>query len=120
VSVKRVDEHAERQVALELRRRAMQDDQSPSLGLAPQLREKARLADPRLALDHDVRRDALLELAERLRELRQLGLTPDDMFAWSRMATLSGAKAAVHLRHLRQRTVEERRDAPLVFGRGLA
>jgi hypothetical protein len=80
VCVERVDQHAEGEVALELRRRAVEDDESASFSLPPQFGKQERLSDPRLSLDHDVRRGALLEVVKRLPEEPNLGLTPDDLF----------------------------------------
>ncbi len=53
VGVERVDPDAERQVALELGRRAAEHEVPALLGAFAQLAEQARLADPGLALDRD-------------------------------------------------------------------
>ena len=55
VGVERVDPDAERQVALELGRRAGEHEVAALLGAAAQLGEQPRLADARLALDRDAR-----------------------------------------------------------------
>ena len=87
VRIERVDPDAERQVALELRRRAGEHEEAALLGAAAQLGEQVRLADARLALDRDAGRRPGRQRVERRVELLELGLAPDRCgaeFDWHR------------------------------------
>ena len=76
VRVERIRPDAERQLALELRRRAREDQAAPVLGTAPQLGEQARLADPGLALDGEAGGASPVQRVERQLELCELVVAP--------------------------------------------
>ena len=77
VCVHRIGPHAERHLALELRRRASKDETALLLRPVAHLCEQVGLADPRLALDGDACRRRRIEGRERIVELLQLRLTSD-------------------------------------------
>ncbi len=77
VGVQRVGPDAERQVALELGRRAREHQAAALLGAPAQLAEQARLPDPRLALDGDAAGAPVAERLQRRVDLRELRLAPD-------------------------------------------
>ena len=77
VGVERVDPDAVGEVALELGGGAREDEVALRLGPLAQLAQEPRLADPRVAGDGQARQAILLEGAERLPELLELGLPPD-------------------------------------------
>src|SRR5215210_9335340 len=94
VLLERVDEHPERQVSLELRRRAGEDEVPGRLGLAGELAEQARLADPWLADEHDRRRAALVELGQKITERAELGGASDEMLGNSHICDTHDRSAA--------------------------
>ena len=77
VGVEGIDPDAVGEVALELRGRAREDEVPLRLGPLAQLAQEAGLADPRVAGDGQAREAILVERAERLPELIELGLPPD-------------------------------------------
>ena len=77
IGVEGIDPDAVGEIALELRGRAREDEVALRLGPLAQLAEQARLADPRVAGDGEAREAILVERAERLPELIELGLPPD-------------------------------------------
>jgi hypothetical protein len=64
VLVQRVDEHGERQVVLELRRRPEEDEVPAGLGASGKLPQEPRLADPRFARHLNHARTASIELVQ--------------------------------------------------------
>jgi hypothetical protein len=76
VLVQRVYEDRERQLTLELRRRAPEDKVPAQLSTSCKLAEQTRLADPRLAHDLDCGRRASVELIERLLERLEFAGAP--------------------------------------------
>jgi hypothetical protein len=78
VVVERIDEHGERQVALELRRRPAQDEVTASVRARRELPEQPRLADPGLADQLDRARATAIELVEGPLESLELVGTPDE------------------------------------------
>ena len=89
VGVERVDPDAERQVALELRRRAGEHQAPRLLGVATKHGEQMRLADARLALHRDAGGRAGGQAVERRAQLLELELAPDGP---------SGARVDTHVR----------------------
>jgi hypothetical protein len=78
VGVERIDPDAVGEVALEFRSRAREDEVALRLGPFAQLAQQARLADPRVAGDGQAREAVVVQRAERLPELIELGLPPDE------------------------------------------
>jgi hypothetical protein len=78
VGVERIDPDAVGEVALELRSRAREDEVALRLGPFAQLAQQTRLADPRVAGDGQAREAVVVQRAERLPELIELGLPPDE------------------------------------------
>ena len=81
VLVERVDEHPEREILLQLRRRPRQDEMSESVGLDGELGEQARLADAGLTHQLDGHRVALAELGDEPVERPKLGGRPTNCSA---------------------------------------
>ncbi len=79
VLVERVDEHPERQVALQLGGAPGKHELPPLVRARGQLAEQAGLADPGLADQFQGSRAAPPEPVERLVERRQLGGAPDEV-----------------------------------------
>ena len=79
VLVERVDEHPERQVALQLGGAPGEHELPPLVRARGQLAEQAGLADPGLADQFQGSRAAPPEPVERLVERRQLGGAPDEV-----------------------------------------
>jgi hypothetical protein len=77
VFIQRVDEHRERQVVLELRRRAGQDQVPARAGAGGGLAQQRGLADPRFARELDRGGAAPVELAEDLLERGELARSAD-------------------------------------------
>ena len=77
VGVEGIDPDAVGEVALELRGRAREDEVPLRLGPLAQLAQEAGLADPGVAGDGEAGEAILVEGAERLPELIELGLPPD-------------------------------------------
>ena len=78
VLVERVDEHPERQVALELGRAAREHDVAALVRAGGELGQQPRLADPRLADQLERSRTPALELARALIERFELGGAADE------------------------------------------
>ena len=98
VLVERVDEHAERQVGLELGRRAREHQVPALVGGARELGQQPRLADPGLARDLE-RGEALpLEPGQRLLERPDLGGAPDERLRGERHAGASINERAGEIR----------------------
>src|SRR5262249_20806097 len=72
VLVQRVHEDGERQLSLELRRRAREDEGPPPLSASPELRQQTRLPDPWLACQLECYGSAVVELVEQLLERGEL------------------------------------------------
>ena len=79
VLVERVHEDRERQVALELRRRAGKDEPSVLVGGVRELSEETCLADPGLPDESDRGGDPLIDLAEHLVERAELLGAADEL-----------------------------------------
>ncbi len=79
VLVESVYEDPERQVLLELRSRAGEDQMSTCVRLVGELGEQACLADPGLADEHDRRRGALFERGQEIAKRAKLDGTSDEM-----------------------------------------
>ena len=79
VLVERVHEDRERQVALELGRRAGEHEVPRASGASGELGQQAGLADSRLADEQDRGRAALVELGQRPIERAQLLGAPDEV-----------------------------------------
>ena len=79
VLVERVHEDRERQVALELRRRAGKDEPSVLVGGMRELSEETCLADPGLPDEGDRGGGPLIDLAERLVERAELLGAADEL-----------------------------------------
>ena len=79
VLVEGVDEDPERQIPLELRRGAGEDELTAPVGALRELGEQARLADAGLADELDRAGEALLEICEQLVERVELRGTPDEL-----------------------------------------
>jgi hypothetical protein len=77
VGVERVRPHAERHLALELRRRPSEHEAAPVLGAPAQLGEQPRLADPGLALQGHAGRHPVIQRIQRRPEPLELGIAPD-------------------------------------------
>ena len=90
VLIKRIHEHRERQVALELRGRPEEDELPAQLGARRELPQQPRLADPGLPHQLDSARAASIELVEALLESIELVRTPDDALAKQGHAPPSG------------------------------
>jgi hypothetical protein len=78
IRVERVDEHAERQLALELGAGARQHDVTALVGAHTQLGQQPRLAYPWLSLDADAGGRAAVQRVQRRVQPRQLLVAPDD------------------------------------------
>ena len=74
----RVLPDAERQLALEFRRPAVEHEVSPRFRACPELVEQPRLADPAFARERDHRAAPALELIERLVDGRDLRAPPEE------------------------------------------
>jgi hypothetical protein len=79
VLVERVDEQPVRQVILELRRAALEDEHATDVGKLAQLGEQAGLADARLARQHHGRGVAVGQSVQRIGERRDLGVAVDEV-----------------------------------------
>ena len=79
VLVEGVDEDPERQIPLELRRGACEDELTAPVDALRELGEQAGLADAGLADELDRAREALLEIGEQLVERVELRGTPDEL-----------------------------------------
>jgi hypothetical protein len=79
VLVDRVDEDRERQVALELGRRAREDEVSLGVCAGGELSQETRLSNARLADKQDCGRAALIELGQDSIERAQLLGAPDEV-----------------------------------------
>jgi hypothetical protein len=79
VLVERVDEDRERQIALELGRRAQKDEVSLRIRASGELGEEARLSDARLADEQDRGRPSPIELGQDSIQRAQLLGAPDEM-----------------------------------------
>ena len=79
VLVERIDEHAERQVALELGCAAREHEPAARVGSGAQLLEQRRLPDPRLADDFEHGRSVPRELGQHRLQRLELGGAPDDL-----------------------------------------
>ena len=78
IGVEGVDPDAVGEIALELGGGAREDEAPLRLGPLAQLAQEPGLADPRVAGDGQAREAILVERAERLPELIELGLPPDE------------------------------------------
>ncbi len=78
VRIERVRPDAEREIALELRRHAVEHQAPLLLRAVAELREQARLADAGLTLDRHARRPPAHEHAQHRVELGKLGVASDD------------------------------------------
>jgi hypothetical protein len=74
-----VDENRERQIALELRRRACEDEVSSGICASGELGQETRLADARLADEQDCVRAALIEFGQDSIEQAQFLGAPDEV-----------------------------------------
>jgi hypothetical protein len=104
VRVERIRPDAERQLALELRGGAGEDEVLALVGERPQLREQARLADARLAVDGQPPGTARLEVVERAGQLRELRVAPEkrssaEVVRGGRPPTLRRRSGDLHLAH---------------------
>src|SRR5215203_1448389 len=79
VLVEGVDEDGERQVALELRRAARQDEQAAPVRARAQLGQQAGLADAWFPRQLERARTSVLELDERLLQQAEFGGAPDEL-----------------------------------------
>jgi len=77
VGVEGIDPDAVGEIALELGGGAREDEEPLRLGPVAQLAQEAGLADPGVPGDGEAREAILVEGAERLPELIELGLPPD-------------------------------------------
>jgi hypothetical protein len=78
VLIQRMHENRKRQVALQLRRRPREDEVSPQLRISRELRQQARLPNPRLAHQFDCTGASPVELVEHLRERVEFSGAPQE------------------------------------------